>query len=107
MTASREIQALRDRIRFLLPPVVAVGLMIALAGMLIDKMQLQVSDPIGVSVWLVVGEAALVWNIVARLRLERELARLRANQCTKCGYDLRATPHRCPECGHVRGGASS
>jgi hypothetical protein len=38
--------------------------------------------------------------LVAVLRTRRRRRREARHQCPSCGYDLRATPGRCPECGH-------
>jgi hypothetical protein len=47
------------------------------------------------SIW----PAFAITGILRRHRLRRR--RAAANQCVVCGYDLRATPQRCPECGNV------
>ncbi|HTL29297.1 MAG TPA: hypothetical protein VL282_08750, partial [Tepidisphaeraceae bacterium] len=37
-----------------------------------------------------------IFDVVLQRRRSRD-----ANLCRNCGYDLRATPNRCPECGLV------
>ena len=50
--------------------------------------------------WFLVTVTALSPAAWATRRL-RSRRRFRQGRCQACGYDLRATPDRCPECGRV------
>ena len=47
----------------------------------------------------VAAVAALVYGFFADLEVERRRDR---GQCRRCGYDLRGSGYRCPECGAPR-----
>jgi hypothetical protein len=59
--------------------------------------------------WLLLPMAAAlqVWWAVYFGRRWRRSRRLTRGLCVKCGYDLRATPGRCPECGNEASGATA
>jgi hypothetical protein len=68
----------------------------------------QSRDPfvwVRVPYWSVVAALAAVpaWRFSARAR---RAARIRNSVCPGCGYDLRATPGQCPECGAGAGADS-
>lgn len=52
--------------------------------------------------WLVAG-VLTAWPIVRACRVWRRCHRRAEGLCRQCGYDLRATPDRCPECGGIPG----
>lgn len=51
-------------------------------------------------IFLLAGSVLPLQTVFRRMR-ERFL--LRAGRCIKCGYDMRASPTVCPECGHHAG----
>jgi hypothetical protein len=52
-------------------------------------------------VWLISAPLTILFVLLA-VHSRREFnRRTRLGLCPRCGYDLRATPDRCPECGTI------
>jgi hypothetical protein len=59
---------------------------------------------VGIPFWLALEVVCIPAQLILiRLYRDRRLRRRTADdRCQKCGYDLRATPDRCPECGTAK-----
>jgi hypothetical protein len=67
-------------------------------GSIVVPMQLDEFTFVTLPYWflalLTATPVVLKWRSLSRLRRRRRLG-----LCLRCGYDLRASPQRCPECG--------
>jgi hypothetical protein len=52
---------------------------------------------VGVPFWAIIGVSAPILTLAVHRHTSK--SRVGAGRCVACGYDLRATPERCPECG--------
>jgi hypothetical protein len=86
--------------------ILGLGLMVAAVVRTRNQPPLAPPSPWGSNFLIFAGQVvASAGGFVAVIPVMRRracAARLKAGQCPACGYDLRATPDRCPECGWER-----
>lgn len=81
-----------------------LGFTVASGGFAIGRFSAVRYSILDVAYWgllLVFSLTPMAHFIATAARLRRLTRRLSQTQCAVCGYDLRATQHRCPECGTV------
>jgi len=59
--------------------------------------------PMLVPAGVLLGTGLALW-LPKAIGRHQEVRRLAAGRCARCGYDLRASRDRCPECGTIRPG---
>jgi hypothetical protein len=68
------------------------------AGVLVPWLESMSYEALIVPFWSL-ALLAMVYPALRGHRVVRGMLRARRGQCIACGYDLRASPERCPECG--------
>jgi hypothetical protein len=85
--------------RHLLDVITALSLLLCAT---LCALGVEVRDPVPVGCLLVLPTGWPTARACHYYRQRRVLRRrAAAGQCLSCGYDLRATPDRCPECGNA------
>ncbi len=68
------------------------------AGVLVPWLESASYDALIVPYWAI-AVLAMIYPLLRGRRVVSAIGRRRRGQCLACGYDLRASPERCPECG--------
>jgi hypothetical protein len=76
---------------------------VTVGGMSMPNQRIVEGSALIVPEWLVLGLSSILPLLLVRRKLlaRRRRKRLSKGCCARCGYDLRATPQRCPECGWI------
>jgi hypothetical protein len=89
-----------DHYYFIAPGLLSAGRYIAVAHIQPASLRFDLFDVLEIDLW---GPWFVFMSVIVATLIRNPLGRRRMQNgvCERCGYDLRATPERCPECGTV------